>query len=118
MVERGDSDYTIKKMTAVTTALVEARRRAGLSQRELARRTGVAQPTIARIERGQVDARISTIERLLAECQTSIKVEPELGIGVDVTQIDELLELTPAERFDQAVAASNNLRRLVESVER
>src|SRR3954447_25216329 len=103
-------------MTTVMTALVEARQRAGLSQRELARRTGVAQPTIARIERGQVDARISTLERLLAECDTELRFEPELGIGIDVTQIDELLKLTADQRLDSLAADARWLAVLDEAV--
>lgn len=46
---------------------VLVRKGAGLSQRELALRTGVAQPTIARIEGGRVDPRVTTLERLLSK---------------------------------------------------
>jgi transcriptional regulator with XRE-family HTH domain len=44
--------------------LVEWRRKRGLSQRELARVSGVGHITIARIETGVFDPRLSTLRRL------------------------------------------------------
>ena len=73
------------------SAVRRARRRAGLSQRALAARSGVAQPTIARIERGRDDPRISTVERLLVACGESIEVVPRTGVGVDRSEIRALL---------------------------
>jgi predicted transcriptional regulator len=80
-------------------SLRQARRRAGLSQRALAARTGVAQPTIARIERGKDDPRLGTIERLLHACGETIEVVPQAGLGVDRTEIRELLRLSPRQRL-------------------
>ncbi len=77
-----------------------ARRGSGLTQRDLARRTGVAQPTIARIEGGLVDPRISTLERLLGACGTALRAERIAGHGIDRTQMRELLGLSPLERVD------------------
>ena len=53
---------------AMTAAelLVEARKRAGLSRTELARRAGVPTSTVSRVESGQADATITMLERLLA----------------------------------------------------
>lgn len=81
------------------------RRRAGLSQRELAKRTGVAQPTIARIERGQVTPRVDTLDRLLHACGWRIDTVPRLSSGVDRTLIREMLRMTPEERLDAIGAA-------------
>ncbi|WP_213451442.1 helix-turn-helix domain-containing protein [Rhizomonospora bruguierae] len=44
-------------------ALVARRRAAGLSQDEVAGRMGTSQPAVARLEAGQVDARMSTVQR-------------------------------------------------------
>jgi transcriptional regulator with XRE-family HTH domain len=49
---------------AVGIALARARRAAGLSQRELAQRARTAQPNVARIERGQGNPTLRTLERL------------------------------------------------------
>jgi transcriptional regulator with XRE-family HTH domain len=93
-------------------ALARARKRAGLSQRALAQRTGVAQPAIARIEAGRVTPRVDTLDRLLRECGYSVGSERLLGAGVDRTQIRELLRLSPRQRLDRAVADAEGLRRL------
>jgi predicted transcriptional regulator len=82
-----------------------ARRRAGLTQRQLAERTGVPQSTIGRIEAGTTDPRLSTIRRLLRACGFDLEVEPVLGFGVDRSQIREHLALTPDQRIVQIEAA-------------
>jgi transcriptional regulator with XRE-family HTH domain len=52
----------------------EARRRAGLSQRELASRVAVSQPHIARIERGTVDPPFALVRRLVRACGFDLSV--------------------------------------------
>jgi transcriptional regulator with XRE-family HTH domain len=93
-------------------ALRKARRRAGLSQRALAARTGVAQPTIVRIERGQDDPRIGTLERLLLACNETIEVLPRAGNGIDRTEIRVLLKLSPADRMASLVEEAPAIERL------
>ena len=61
----------------------KARQGAGWTQRELARHTGVAQPTIARIEAGTADPRMSTVDRLLRACGVTLLSTPRPGAGVD-----------------------------------
>ena len=70
-----------------------------MSQRELAGLTGVAQPTIARVERGVEVPRVDTLARLLSTCGESLEALPTLGIGVDRSLIREMLRRTPAERL-------------------
>lgn len=43
--------------------LAAARRRQGLSQTEIAARMGTSQSAVARFERGDLDPRLSTLER-------------------------------------------------------
>mgnify|MGYP001408296490 CR=1 FL=1 len=59
--------------------LLAARRRAGLSQRQLAAASGVQQAEISRIERGEITPRLTTMERLLAPlgCRLAIVPDPE-----------------------------------------
>ena len=81
----------------------EARRRVNLTQRQLSAKAGIPQETIARIERGRVDPRVGTLDRLLEACGYGLESMPRLGIGVDRTQIRELLKLTPSERLARAL---------------
>ena len=55
--------------------LKEARNRAGLTQRELARRAGTSQAMVARIERGQQSPSVATLERLVRACGLELRVE-------------------------------------------
>jgi transcriptional regulator with XRE-family HTH domain len=86
-----------------------ARSRARLTQRALAAKSGVPQETIARIERGRADPRLKTLDRLLEACGYGLEVEPRLGIGIDRTQIAELLRLTPGQRLALAIASDHNI---------
>jgi len=90
----------------------QARRAAGLSQRELCRRSGVAQSAIARIERGQQVPRTDTVERLLTACGFELRLGPERGGGVDRSQILEWLELSPPERLDRATGYGRLIDRI------
>ena len=92
--------------------LRDARRRAGLTQRALASRSGIPQPAIARIERGTVVPRVDTLDRLLAGCGEQLGSEPRLGIGIDRTPIRALLRLTPAQRIRVATREGRNLELL------
>lgn len=85
----------------------QARGAAGLSQRELSRRSGVAQSAIARIERGQQVPRTDTLERLLRACGFELRLGPVRGGGVDRREIVRFLELSPTERMNRGVAAAN-----------
>ena len=92
--------------------LRDARRRAGLTQRALASRSGIPQPAIARIERGTVVPRVDTLDRLLAGCGEQLGTERRPGLGIDRTAIRALLRLTPAQRLRLATREGRNLERL------
>lgn len=80
-----------------------ARRRSGLTQRELAQKSGIPQATIARIESGAADPRVETLDRLLEQTGMGLEVLPRLGIGIDRTQFQRLLDMTPSERLALAI---------------
>jgi predicted transcriptional regulator len=56
--------------------LTGARRAAGLSQTEVAARMGTSQSVVARLETGDIDARLSTLQRYAA----AVGRELELGV--------------------------------------
>jgi transcriptional regulator with XRE-family HTH domain len=51
---------------ALISELVTVRKERGLSQTEIAAQMGTSQSAVARLERGDVDARLSTLERYAA----------------------------------------------------
>ena|SRR5438067_2412661 len=81
-----------------------ARRRAGLTQRELARRSGVPQPSISKIESGGASPTVDTLERLLRVCGMELEpVRVPAEADVDRSLILERLSMTPGERARRAV---------------
>jgi predicted transcriptional regulator len=88
-----------------------------LSQRALASAAGVPQSTVARIETGQLAPRADTLERVLRASGHTLALESTAGIGIDRSQIRELLRLTPGQRARLAIAdaavrpLNNRLRR-------
>ena len=90
--------------------VLEARLGAGVSQRELARRSGVPQAAISRIERGLVSPRTETLDRLLRACGRDVGLIVRPGTGLDRTLIRDKLRLTTAERARLAVREWENTR--------
>jgi transcriptional regulator with XRE-family HTH domain len=89
-----------------------ARVRAGFTQQELARRAGITQPALARIEKNRAVPRYNTVIRLLAECGMTLEALPAEGRGIDRSTIRRMLELTPRERLDVAAQEARALAQL------
>jgi transcriptional regulator with XRE-family HTH domain len=92
-----------------------ARLRAGLTQRSLAKRTGVPQPAIARIESGRISPRVSTLVRLLAATGMALEIAPRVGEGVDRSLIRAALERSPEDRIRAVTDATRNLRTFLDA---
>jgi transcriptional regulator with XRE-family HTH domain len=92
--------------------LKKARRRARLTQRRLADLAGVPQSTVARIESGTIDARATTLARLLRICGFDLEALPRPGAGVDLSQIRERLARSPRERLEDLAAAAAAMERI------
>jgi transcriptional regulator with XRE-family HTH domain len=90
-----------------------ARRRAGFTQRELSRRSGIPQPTISRIERGLISPTFDTLRPLIEAAGMEVQLAERAGIGVDRSQLRERLSVSPAERFADAVGGARNIAALV-----
>lgn len=75
--------------------LRELRRRVGLTQAELARRAGVSQSLISRLEAGTVSPRISTLAKIysaLREYVEEVAVDEVMYSPVIAARVDERLE--------------------------
>lgn len=57
-----------------------ARKKKGLSQTEAGKSVGIDQPTLSKIERGESNARIDTLLRLLAALDMEMVVSPRQGV--------------------------------------
>ena len=97
--------------------LREARTRAGLSQRELARRARTSQSVVARIELGRSDPSSGTLEGLLdaAGFELAPRLVPLPTADTHMLEdVERILRLTPEERLEEVA----NLSRFVAAARR
>jgi transcriptional regulator with XRE-family HTH domain len=86
--------------------VAEARRRAGLSQAELALRVGTTQSAIARVERGRVSPSLEHITELVKACGFDLVVRLVPYDAHDWTIVEANRRLTPEERVDKMLATA------------
>jgi transcriptional regulator with XRE-family HTH domain len=88
-------------LSGIPTMLKDARRTAGLSQAELARRLGVSQAAVAKLERAGANPTVETLDRVLWATGRRLTLEaaPRPRGGVDESLVRRQLERTPAERI-------------------
>jgi transcriptional regulator with XRE-family HTH domain len=98
--------------------LRQARRRAGLTQRDLAGKAGVPQSQVAKIESGTIVPRVDTLDRLLEACGEGLESVARPGIGLDRTGYRELLRMPPAGRLRKAARDAYGMARLRQAVGR
>ena len=101
-------------MTGLNPAylLVEARSRASLTQRELAKRAGTSQSVIARIESAKTTPTTSTLNHLLASAGFELKSELVLRPIEEshmLEDISRILHLSPEERLNEVKNVNNLL---------
>ncbi len=96
-----------------------ARRSAGLTQAQIARRLGVAQPVVARLENAAANPTIETLDRALRATgrRLALATEPH-RTSVDESLIRKHLELTPAQRVDALEAMYDEGRLIADAGER
>lgn len=79
----------------------EARRRAGLTQVELASRAGTGQPAIARWESGRTAISVDDVVRLVRLCGLDVEFQLVERDTSDVAQAERLAGLSAQERLDR-----------------
>jgi transcriptional regulator with XRE-family HTH domain len=88
-----------------------ARKRAGMTQHDLARALDMPQPSIARIERGTVTPRTATLIAILEVTGHRLAVEP-IGPAVDHAPIQRQLTMNVPKRTWQALGRKSDDRRM------
>jgi transcriptional regulator with XRE-family HTH domain len=88
----------------------EARLRAGLTQRALARAVSLSQPTLARIESGAVRPTLDQVDRCVTACGLELRVALVPADDSDWSVASANLRLDPDARVRQHQAASRFIR--------
>jgi transcriptional regulator with XRE-family HTH domain len=106
-------------MFASASLLKEARRQAGITQAELARRLGISQAAVAKLERPGANPTVETLYDTLWETGHRLTLAASARRpGADESLIRQQLALSPAERIRQLDHQATEMRALVEAGER
>jgi len=60
---------------AIVQAMIDARKNSGLTQKQLAERTGIAQGDISKLENGSGNPSLKTLQRLAAAMDMKLRIE-------------------------------------------
>ncbi len=60
---------------AIMQAMIDARKRSGLTQKELSEKTGIAQSDISKLENGNANPSLKTLQRLAKGMDMTVKIE-------------------------------------------
>ena len=88
----------------------EARKRAALTQAQLAERAGTTQSAIARLESGRTSPALEQVERLLRLCGFQLIVELAPYDDSDIVQAEAQLRRTPEDRARRLATVVNSMR--------
>jgi transcriptional regulator with XRE-family HTH domain len=90
----------------------DARVADGLTQAQLARRLGITQPSVARLEAAGDEVTVATLQRALNAMGRSLvlQAQPQPS-SVDESQVREALRLSPGERLQRHDRSYDELRR-------
>lgn len=69
-------DYKVISPQSLGEALRAARKKKGMSQKEIGKSVGIDQPSISTIERGESSVRVDTLFRLLAALDMELVIQP------------------------------------------
>jgi transcriptional regulator with XRE-family HTH domain len=93
----------------------EARKRAQLSQRELAERLGTTQPVIARWETGQRSPSFERVINAVRACGLEVAVGIATPDDQHASLVREALSMSPGERLDRLASRRRAIEELVSS---
>jgi len=88
----------------------EARKRAGLTQSDLAARAGTTESAIASLESGRHDVSLNDVIRLARLCGFDVEVSIVPHDGSDMAQAERLASLTGPQRIQRHMRVARQLR--------
>lgn len=95
-----------------------ARKRAGLTQAELAWRVGTTQSAVARWEAGDRDPGFETLQRLIRACDLDLSIALNLADSHDLGLALRTREMRPGMRVEHMLDWTRKLQEFVGSVRR
>lgn len=100
-------------MTDVARLIKQTRRDAGATQAELARRLGVSQAAVAKLERPGANPTVATLDNVMAALGRELELTGvERSSSVDDSLVATYVRLSPAERLKAFVSNHQSVARL------
>lgn len=101
-------------MSQAAAVIRSARKRSGISQRELAIRAGTSQAAISRIESGREEPTVARLEQILAGLgwRATIDVEPIAQHDAEPRRLHESERRTPGDRLADGISLSRFAARI------
>jgi transcriptional regulator with XRE-family HTH domain len=100
---------TVEVATATAGLLIDARHRAGLTQAELAARTGVSRPLISKYENGKKDPSVTSLSRLIHGCGMELRMHADFLTAADRHQYERDARVGPDRAQRNAVLARSEI---------
>ena len=66
---------TLQPELTIAQAMIDARKESGLTQKQLSERTGIAQADLSKLERGNANPSLRTLQRLAAGMGMNVRIE-------------------------------------------
>lgn len=66
---------TLQPELTIAQAMIDARKESGLTQKQLSELTGIAQADISKLERGNANPSLRTLQRLAAGMGMNVRIE-------------------------------------------
>ena len=66
---------TLQPELTIAQAMIDARKKSGLTQKQLSERTAIAQADISKLERGNATPSLRTLQRLAAGMGMNVRIE-------------------------------------------
>lgn len=98
---------SVLKGLSIGTLIRSIRKQLGMSQRVLAKRSGIPQATISRIEQGQENVELSTLCRLLHSMSCDLVIAPLLRGSIETIRQEQAKKI--AQRQVQYLTGTMNL---------
>jgi transcriptional regulator with XRE-family HTH domain len=97
-------------MSSAAAVIRKARAQSALTQAQLAKRAGLTQSAIARLERGDSNPTIATLTNVVAAAGQRLVLDARPHrASYDEAQLRERLAMAPAQRLANFTASSRNL---------
>ena len=95
---------------AIINAIIDARKEMGLTQKQLSELTGITQADISKLENGNANPSLKTLQRLAAAMGKSVKISLFIFHGISISYAAALSTISSLSSVYCSVVMRSNIR--------